>query len=49
MKKVILTVIIIILTIVNIILFKSYYNEKQENKIITVGAVVYGPIFKQIL
>lgn len=35
MKKIILVAIIIILTITNIILFKNYYNEKQENEIET--------------
>lgn len=32
MKKIILIVIVIALTILNIILFKSYYDSKYSNK-----------------
>ena len=49
MKKIILVVIIIILTITNIILFKNYYNKKQKNKMITVGATNGRPLcYKRI-
>lgn len=33
MKKIILTIIIIILTILNIMLFRDYYNKKEDNKV----------------